>query len=204
MSPSVRSSRFTCRANQSSGTLPDWCKSVKIPSIMLACSAWLMPRKSGMRHTSHNKRTDFASLARAMISPDCCKVLSDIRSSASRAFSNHSSSGATSNERISAATVPNSRRELRQFSFLIGVKRCSMIAPATSSDNVDASPVTPKVPWLIPLPARPAIWANSFGANARIRRPSNLASDENATWSISRFSPMPIASVATRKSTSPF
>ena len=39
--------------------------------------------------------------------------------------------------------------------------------------------------------------------SGRIRRPSNLWVDSKATWRMSRFSPMPMASVATRKSTSP-
>ena len=47
---------------------------------------------------------------------------------------------------------------------------------ATSSSSGGASPVTPKVPSDMPRPARPAIWASSFGAKSRIRRPSNLVS----------------------------
>ena len=34
--------------------------------------------------------------------------------------------------------------------------------------------------------------------SARVRRPSNLRRPAKATWSTSRFSPMPMASVATR------
>ena len=42
------------------------------------------------------------------------------------------------------------------------------------------------------------------GVRLRWFCPSNLRMPAKATWSRSRLSPMPIASVATRKSTSPF
>ena len=52
-------------------------------------------------------------------------------------------------------------------------------------------------------PARPAIWPTSAGVSGRGPTPSNLVRPVKTTWSMSRFRPMPIASVATRWSTSP-
>ena len=51
----------------------------------------------------------------------------------------------------------------------------------TSSVKEETSPVSPKLPSLIPRPARPAIWANSFGARNRILLPSNFEMEEKAT-----------------------
>ena len=157
-----------------------------------------MPRKSGIRHTSHNSETPGPFFARVVMSAFCDNVFRTIKSSASRALTKFSWVGDTSNESIRASIVPNFRSALRQSSFFKGVKRWSIIAFATPSSNGEASPVTPKVPSRIPRPARPAIWANSLGASGRIRRPSNLLSAEKAMWFTSRFSPIPIASVATR------
>ena len=140
-----------------------------------------MPRKSGTRQTSHSKRTDAASVARAATSASCDSNLSAARSSASRARTNLSCSGFCSSDAIRAGTVPSFSPAWRQFNFPIGAKRCSVMARATSSSSGGASPVTPKLPLLMPRPARPAIWASSLGANRRIRRPSNLLSAENAT-----------------------
>ena len=84
------------------------------------------------------------------------------------------------------------------LSHRTGAKVWLSIASISSSSNGRASPVVPKVPFSTCRPARPAICPNSCGYKARIRRPSNLAIDEKATCLISRFNPMPIASVATR------
>jgi hypothetical protein len=83
-------------------------------------------------------------------------------------------------------------------------ERVASIASTTSASRPGTSPVTPKVPSVVKRPARPAIWASSFGVRWRWRRPSNLVTPEKATWAMSRLRPMPIASVATRWSTSPF
>ena len=73
----------------------------------------------------------------------------------------------------------------------------------TSSSSIGGHcAVVPNVPSRIPRPARPAICATSAGASARGRWPSYLVRRAKATWSTSMFSPIPIASVATRKSTS--
>ena len=116
-----------------------------------------------------------------MTSVTCDSDFSTFRSSAGRALSRFSSFGLISSESISVSIEPNRKAAFRQFSFFIGVKRLSMIACATPSSSGGASPVTPKVPSDMPRPARPAIWANSLGAKGRIRRPSNLVSEENAT-----------------------
>ena len=47
------------------GNMAALVKSQKIVSRRPACSAWLMPRKSGMRQTSQSRRTEGPSLARA-------------------------------------------------------------------------------------------------------------------------------------------
>ena len=85
ISPSLRSSLCICRAIQASGTRPFSCKNPKISCNNAACSARLMPRKSGMRQTSQSRRTEAGSLARAAISASCANNLSAARSSASRA-----------------------------------------------------------------------------------------------------------------------
>ena len=181
MSPSVRSILLICRASQSSGIYPRWCRSLKMVSNSPACSAWLMPRKSGMRQTSQSRRTDAPSVARAKTSSTCASALSAFKSSDSRARTRRSSSGGISKVWISRSILPNCSAWLRQFTLFCGVKLWSMIARATPSSSAGASPVVPKVPDLNPRPARPAICANSLGASGRIRRPSNLLSAEKAT-----------------------
>ncbi len=181
ISPSLRSSLCICRAIQASGTRPFSCKNPKISCNNAACSARLMPRKSGMRQTSQSRRTEAGSLARAAISASCANNLSAARSSASRARTRRSWSGFCSRDAISAGSDPKRIPACLQFTLPIGENRCPVMARATSSSSGGASPVTPKLPLLIPRPARPAIWASSLGARGRIRRPSNLLSAENAT-----------------------
>ena len=198
MPPSGLSTRATRSANQSARTRPCWCRSVKISVSRRACSLCEMPRKSGIRQISHSSRTDCGSLARAATSASWDRALSASRSSLSRTRVSQGSSVGRSRLSISAARLENSRSGLRHSSFFTGAKRWSQIASASSGSSGPASPVTPKLPSERNRPARPAIWAISCGKSRRIRRPSNLERAENATWSISRFSPMPMASVATR------
>ena len=65
------------------------------------------------------------------------------------------------------------------------------------------SPVMPKLPSLRYLPALPAIWPISDRFSFLNFFPSNFFKFEKYTWSKSIFIPIPIASVATKKSTSP-
>ena len=204
MSPSVRSMRLTRSASQSSGTRPQSCRKPWIAPSIEACSDWEMPRKSGIRHTSHRSFTPAGVVARRLTSRSSASALSATTSSASRARLSQSFSVRASSEAISASTEPKRRSELRHISRRSGAKRDSVMASTTSGSSGGASPVTPKVPGVVWRPARPAICASSFGIRCRIRRPSNLVVEEKATWRTSRLSPMPMASVATRKSTSPF
>ena len=64
--------------------------------------------------------------------------------------------------------------------------------------------VVPNVPSFVWRPARPATWASSEAVSFLNWKPSYFVSCAKATWFTSRFSPMPMASVAIRKSTSPF
>ncbi len=198
MSPVVLSIFLTCPASQSVEIRPPSC--IKSNSFWhkAACSPADTLRKSGTWQTSQSWRTSGPASILSITSGIAHNILSVARSSASRARISSSWSETCSNERISASGVPNSKRELRHCNFLIDANRWFSIASTHSGSNGVASPVTPKVPSVVNRPARPAIWANSLGCKYLCRRPSNLDVPANATWLISRFNPMPIASVATR------
>jgi hypothetical protein len=102
----------------------------------------------------------------------------------------------------SASMLPKSRSLLRQHRCSSASKLWASTAATISSSSGRQSAVVPKVPSRMPRPARPAIWAISGAVSRRGRWPSNLPRLAKATWSTSMFRPMPIASVATRKSTS--
>jgi hypothetical protein len=91
---------------------------------------------------------------------------------------------------------------LRHSAEATGWKACSSTAATRSSSISSASPVTPKVPSHVP-PGAAGDLADLLGMQGAVRLPSNLRSPAKATWSTSMFRPMPMASVATRKSTSP-
>ena len=104
------------------------------------------------------------------------------------------------------------RRELSPYStsfaieeidlLLDGGERLNLVFKNLGDESLvsDARAVRPSFMY---RPARPAIWPISSGLKGRTVMPSNLSRAENATWSTSMLMPMPIASVAIRKSTSP-
>ena len=96
---------------------------------------------------------------------------------------------------IQVAVAP---AELRPAARSCGPRPRRRRRPAAAGSRA----VVPNVPSRMPRPARPAIWATSAAVSRRGRWPSNLDRPAKATWSTSMFRPMPIASVATRKSTS--
>jgi hypothetical protein len=63
--------------------------------------------------------------------------------------------------------------------------------------------VTPKVPSVRKAPGAAGDLAQLMGVQPAVPLAVELAQPAKATWSTSMFRPMPMASVATRKSTSP-
>ena len=114
------------------------------------------------------------------------------------------SGGSASSEARSASMVEKSSTPLRHCSVVSGSKLCVSSASTNSASKAGQRPVVPNVPSLEKRPARPAICANSACVRRRCCQPSYLRSLAKATWLTLRLRPMPTASVAMMKSTSPF
>ena len=175
------------------------------------CSPTVVLRKSGVWATCHKS-------SNAGLAPELCKLSSPSKSSVSgsrlKSFKACWSSAAGARIRPArgavfsklnnkASKLEKSRLGLRQNKPFTGSNSCVSICSMSGSSKASKSPVTPKLPSWVWRPARPAICANSEALNWRCRRPSNFRLWAKATWSTSMFNPMPMASVATRKSTSP-
>ena len=134
----------------------------------------------------------------AAISASRDKAISDRWSSASRTRISSGRFGRSSRVLSSRPGLSNRSavfRHMIDFSVSNWWFSTALIVSASSPFR---SPVVPKVPSVMWRPARPAIWAISVGRSRRGAWPSNLFSLAKATWSTSMFSPMPMASVATR------
>ena len=202
MSPSERASAPICAASQSVGRC--WSRAMwpntRAQSLVWVSSASL--RKSGIWQASHSRRTIRRPCARRRMSGSRARAASVSRSAASLPLIRPGPGGGAISVASSASTCVRSRSLLRQHSWSSGSKLCASTAAATSSPSGWHCAVVPNVPSRMPRPARPAICATSAGVRRRGRWPSNLPIAANATWSTSMLRPMPIASVATRKSTS--
>ena len=204
-SPSSRSQRSIRSASQSSGISPlSPARKANNSPISAACSPIVVLRKSGVCATSHKSRKRFSSVpSKSCVMGSRLNNFTACWSSAAGARIKPARGAGFSRLNSSASSDEKSRLGLRQNSPFTGSNSCVSICSINSSSNGVKSPVTPKLPSLVWRPARPAICANSAGNKSRWRRPSNLRLWAKATWSTSIFSPMPMASVATRKSTSP-
>ena len=110
---------------------------------------------------------------------------------------------ARDSESSRASGLEKSSAALRQMRLRTGGNRWDSMAETTrggSSGSVFRVPKLPSFRW---RPARPAICGQLVREEVSLLAPSNLESPAKATWSRSRFSPIPMASVATRYWTSP-
>ena len=203
ISPSTRLSAAICPPSHSAGSFPPpatWPNTLAHNFRCVSSDSFL---KSGIWQASHNTATRRRPRAIARISASRAKASRVATSVASLPRTRPRRGGGAFRLSSSVSTVAKSSAALRQANCSNGSNWCSSTARTMSSSSGGHSPVVPNVPSRIPRPARPAICATSLASRCRGRCPSNFVSRANATWSTSMFSPIPIASVATRKSTSP-
>ncbi len=202
MSPSARASAAICPASQSVGSRFSraiW-PNTRAQRLVWVSSASL--RKSGIWQHSHSSRTRARPCASFRVSGSRASAASVSMSDASLPFTRPGPGGGAARLSSSASTPEKSRSLLRQQSTSSGSNVWPSTAATASSGSGRHWAVVPKVPSRMPRPARPAIWAISAAVSRRGRWPSNLPRPAKATWSTAMFRPMPMASVATRKSTS--
>ncbi len=204
MSPSARSSAANWPCIQSSGTRRSpWVRCSNRAPISLACSSCVVLRKSGVWQASHRRLRFARSRVRRTISSSTESWRSVTSSCASSERLRPWIGGGAPSERIRLCSDEKSSSGLRHSAPCTAGKTWPSTAATISGSTSAASPVTPKAPSRRKRPARPAIWPISCEWRLRVRRPSNLRRPAKATWSTSMLRPMPMASVATRKSTSP-
>ncbi len=168
------------------------------------CSSRPILRKSGNWQASHRLRNETGLRILAAISSSCARWRSAFSSSASLARCRPMVLAGWVSDFSRASSVENSSLWLRHCAASSAIK--SWFFDGVDQVFIQFVAFTRHAERAIAQVTAGAAGDLADLLAGQVARgvPSNLESPEKATWATSMFRPMPMASVATRKSTSPF